>query len=153
MNEIVGDLWQEHAEGSVVAITTNGKVNKVGKAEMLRGCARQARDRFPDLLKTLGSLLRQHGNHVFDLGHRIVSFPVEEDPYQIPDMRLIDQSCQELVALADYKGWQKVIVPRPGCGGGGLEWNEVRSILLRHFDERFYVISDREPSHATRKTG
>jgi hypothetical protein len=144
MKEIVGDLWHEHTEGNVVVITTNGSVNKVGRAVMLRGCARQARDRFPELLKTLGSLIRQHGNHVFDLGHQIVSFPVEEDPYQVPNMRLIEQSCHELVALVDYKGWQKIVVPRPGCGGGGLEWSDVKLILARHFDDRFHVISSEE---------
>ncbi len=144
MKEIVGDMWQEHAEGAVVAITTNGAVNKVGRAIMLRGCARQARVRYPELLQTLGDLLRRHGNHVFDLGHQIVSFPVEVDPYQVPEMRMIDQSCRELVELTDYKGWQKVVVPRPGCGGGGLEWQEVKTILERHFDERFYVIRIQE---------
>jgi hypothetical protein len=144
MKEIVGDMWQEHAEGAVVAITTNGAVNKVGRAIMLRGCARQARVRYPELLQTLGELLRRHGNHVFDLGHQIVSFPVEVDPYQVPEMRVIDQSCRELVELTDYKGWQKVVVPRPGCGGGGLEWQEVKTILERHFDERFYVIRIQE---------
>ncbi len=144
MKEIAGDLWQEHAGGAVVAITTNGAVNKVGKAIMQRGCARQARERYPELLKTLGTLLRHHGNHVFDLGHHIVSFPVEADPYQVPEMRLIDQSCRELVDLADYKGWQKIVVPRPGCGGGGLEWSDVRTILARHFDERFHIITAEE---------
>ena len=83
MKEIIGDMWQEHAEGTVVAITTNGAVNKVGRAIMLRGCARQAREQFPELMKTLGSLISLHGNHVFDLGHQIVSFPVETDPYQV----------------------------------------------------------------------
>lgn len=144
MNEIFGDLWQEHAAGSVIAITTNGAVNKFGKANMMRGCARQARERFPDLMKTLGLLIRQHGNHVFDLGHHLVSFPVEEDPHQVPDMRLIDRSCRELVALADYKQWQRIVVPRPGCGGGGLEWAEVKTVLARHFDARFYVITNKE---------
>ncbi len=144
MKEIIGDMWQEHAEGAVVAITTNGAVNKVGRAVMLRGCARQAREHFPELMKTLGSLISQHGNHVFDLGHQIVSFPVETDPYQVPETDLIEQSCRELVELADYKGWQKVVVPRPGCGGGGLEWLEVKTILERHFDERFHVISIQE---------
>jgi len=144
MKEIIGDMWQEHAEGAVVAITTNGAVNKVGRAVMLRGCARQAREHSPELMKTLGSLISQHGNHVFDLGHQIVSFPVETDPYQVPEMGLIEQSCRELVELADYKGWQKVVVPRPGCGGGGLEWLEVKTILERHFDERFHVITIQE---------
>jgi hypothetical protein len=144
MKEIIGDMWQEHAKGAVVAITTNGTVNKVGRAVMLRGCARQAREHFPELMKTLGSLISQHGNHVFDLGHQIVSFPVETDPYQVPEMGLIEQSCRELVELADYKGWQKVVVPRPGCGGGGLEWLEVKTILERYFDERFHVITIQE---------
>jgi hypothetical protein len=141
MNEIVGDLWQEHAAGAVVAITTNGMVTKSGKSIMPRGCARQAADRYPELTKLLGSLLINHGNHVFDLGRKLVSFPVEEDPYRNPEMRLIEQSCQELVELTDYKGWQKVVVPRPGCGGGGLSWSDVRPVLERYFDERFHVIS------------
>lgn len=141
MIEIVGDLWEQHAAGAVVAVTTNGVVNKVGRAEMPRGCARQARDRYPHLLQTLGALLRQHGNHVFDLGNRLVSFPVEESPYQTPELPLIERSCQELVELAEYKDWQKVVVPRPGCGGGGLSWNDVRPILDKYFDDRFHVIT------------
>jgi O-acetyl-ADP-ribose deacetylase (regulator of RNase III) len=144
MLEISGDLWAEHAGGAVVAITTNGAVNKVGRAIMLRGCARQARERFPDILKTLGTLIRHHGNHVFDLGHHIVSFPIEEGPYQVPELRMIEQSCRELVELADYKGWRKVVVPRPGCGSGGLEWPEVRKILVRHLDQRFHIITTQE---------
>ena len=107
---------------------------------MLRGCARQASVLYPELIRILGALLVNHGNHVFDLGRRIVSFPVVEDPYQNPDIRLIEQSCRELVDLVDYKGWQKVVVPRPGCGGGGLDWAEVQPILQKHFDERFFVI-------------
>jgi len=141
MIEVVGDLWKEHASGAVVAITTNGVVNKVKRAEMPRGCARQARERYPHLLGTLGALLSQYGNHVFDLGNRIVSFPVEGNPYQNADLHLIEQSCRELVELADYKGWKKVVVPRPGCGGGGLSWGEVKPVLLKYFDDRFHVIS------------
>lgn len=141
MIEIVGDLWDEHASGAVVAVTTNGVVNKVGRAEMPRGCARQARDRYPYLLQALGSMLKQHGNHVYDLGNRVVNFPVEVSPYQNPELSLIEQSCSELVALADYKGWHKVVVPRPGCGGGGLAWGDVKPILEKHFDDRFHVIT------------
>lgn len=141
MLEITGNLWSEHAAGAVVAITTNGQVTRKGDVLMLRGCARQARERYPDIPRTLGGLIRQHGSHVFDLGRRIVSFPVEEDPYQIPDLKLIEQSCRELVELTDYKQWRKVVVPRPGCGGGGLAWSEVRPMLERHFDQRFHIIT------------
>lgn len=148
MQEITGDLWVENASGAVVAITTNGAVTKVGRAIMLRGCDRQARERFPDILKTLGTLIRHHGNHVFDLGHQIVSFPIKEGPYQVPELSLIEQSCRELVELADYKGWCKVVVPRPGCGSGGLEWSDVRNILVRHLDERFHITTIKEDADA-----
>ncbi len=149
MREIIGDLWKEHADGAVVAITTNGMLTKAGKAVMPRGCARQARDRFPDLPQILGEQLLNHGRHVFDLGRRIVSFPVEVDPYRNPELEIIEESCRELVELADYKGWHKVVVPRPGCGGGGLEWAVVRPVLQRYFDGRFYVITVQEPDDAT----
>ncbi len=141
MREIVGDLWEVHASGAIVAITTNGMVTKSGKSIMLRGCARQAADRYPELPKILGALVIHHGNHVFDLGRGIVSFPVEEDPYCNPDIRLIEQSCREIVELADYKSWSEVLVPRPGCGGGGLEWSEVKPVVEKYFDDRFHVIS------------
>lgn len=144
MLERVGDLWREHHQGAVVAITTNGTLTRSGAAIMLRGCAREAKERFPDLPRTLGDLVRQHGNHVFDLGRRLVSFPVEEDPYQRADLVLIERSCRELVELADYKGWAKVVVPRPGCGGGGLSWTDVQPVLRKYFDRRFEVISKGE---------
>jgi hypothetical protein len=149
MHEIVGDIWQEHAEGAVVAITTSGTLTKNGKAVMLRGCARQARDRFPDLPQILGEQLLNHGRHVFDLGRRIVSFPVEVDSYRNPELGIIEASCRELVELADYKGWQKIVVPRPGCGGGGLEWPVVKPVLERYFDARFYVITMQGTDDAT----
>lgn len=141
MREIHGDLWDYHRQGRVVAVTTGGLVEKSGACAMPRGCAHQAKERFVHLDWTLGQLILAHGNHVFDLGNRIVSFPVEESPYEVPDIRLIERSARELVELADYKGWDEVIVPRPGCGGGGLSWNEVRPKLAAVFDERFRVIS------------
>lgn len=153
MHEIVGDIWEEHARGSVVAITTNGMLSRDGKAVMLRGCARQARDRFPDLPQILGEQLLNHGNHVFDLGRRVVSFPVEADPYRNPELGIIEESCRELVDLADYKDWQKIVVPRPGCGAGGLEWTLVRPVLQRYFDARFYVIKMQEADDATGPNG
>ena len=144
MQEIIGDIWEHHQQGAVIAITTGGSVKKDGTCEMPRGCARQARDRFPHLSWDLGQQILLHGNHVFDLGQRIVNFPVENSPLEVPEFSLIERSCRELVELADYKGWKTVIVPRPGCGGGGLQWTDVRKILTRYFDKRFQIITSKE---------
>ena len=139
MQEIRGNLW--HFYGlAIVAVTTCGRVDKKGDCVMLRGCARQARDRFPGLATRLGGLLLSRGNHVYDLGGGIVSFPVEDDPFGVSDPRIIERSCLELAALADCEGWRHIVVPRPGCGGGGLEWTGVRPILERHLDDRFQLI-------------
>ena len=140
MHETVGELWDLHAAGAIVVITTGGLVSRKGECAMPRGCARQARERFPDLAARLGALILSHGNHVHDLGNRIVSFPVEFSPYEVPEPALIDRSCRELVDLVDRQNWPAVIVPRPGCGVGGLEWKEVRKIIARYFDHRFTLI-------------
>ena len=140
MIEASGDIW-EHLGRAVIAVTTSGSVTRDGKAVMGRGVACQAAQRFPGLAGVLGLLLKNAGNHVHPLGEGIVSFPVEESAWACPDLRLISRSARELRELADREGWEMVVVPRPGCGGGGLEWREVRPLLEEHFDGRFYVIS------------
>lgn len=140
MKEIEGNLWDYLGKG-VIAITTNGAVNRKGEASLGRGCARQAAEHLPDLAWRLGTAISEHGNHVSYLGDGIVSFPVEHTPYESPDTRLIARSAMELATLTDQMGWELVVVPRPGCGGGGLEWQDVRPILDRYLDDRFLVIT------------
>jgi hypothetical protein len=139
MIEIQGNIW-DHYGKEIIAITTNGLVSKSGKAVLGNGCARQAGERFPDLARKLGTFLAEHGNHAMYLGDGIVNFPVEHTPFENPDLRLIERSARELASLADAMGWDKVVVPRPGCGGGGLSWKDVKPVLEKHFDDRFLVI-------------
>ncbi len=142
MVEICGDIW-DYAHHAVIAITTNGLVTKGGSAVLGRGCASQAGKRFPGLAKRLGNRLSDEGNHVLYLGDGLVTFPVEDSPWSAPDLRLISRSARELREMADREGWTMVVVPRPGCGGGGLDWREVRPVVASHFDDRFYLITAR----------
>lgn len=143
MIECRGQMW-DYRGLAVIVITTGGLVSKKGNCAMPRGCARQANDLYPGLDAQLGALIQQHGNHVFALEPMLVSFPVENSPYEIPSLSLIEQSCRELVALAQQHKWEKIIVPRPGCGGGGLSWRDVKPILERYFDERFTIITSED---------
>lgn len=140
MLEAMGDIWEFFGQG-VIVITTNGSLTRHGLAVPGNGVTRQASIRYPWLAEKLGSFLREQGNHVFDLGCGIVSFPVEETAWSQPDLRIIARSAQELRTLADNAGWQKIVVPRPGCGGGGLPWKDVQPLLFPWFDSRFTVIS------------
>lgn len=140
MREETGDLWAYLGKG-IIAITTNGYLTRDGRAVLGQGVAKQACEFFPDLGKWLGWAIRDGGNHVHELGEGLVSFPVEESPWALPDLRLIKQSARELRELVDLRGWPLVVVPRPGCGGGGLNWHDVEPLLAEFFDERFHVIT------------
>lgn len=140
MRETTADIWGYHGR-AIIAITTSGSCARSGRAVMGRGVARQAALRFPGLPEQLGELLGREGNHVHPLSHDLVSFPVEESAWACPELRLISRSARELRDMADKKGWTQIVVPRPGCGGGGLDWNEVSPLLEEHFDDRFVVIT------------
>lgn len=140
MIEICGDI-RDYFGKAIVAITTNGQVTRTGTAIFGRGCASLAQDRYPDLSRCLGEQLMAGGNHVYYLDHGIVSFPVEDTPWSLPDLKLIRRSAVELKELADRQGWERVIVPRPGCGGGGLQWSQVSPILAGHLDDRFHILT------------
>jgi hypothetical protein len=144
MREIKGNLWDFEAEA--VVITTNGTVKNNGECVMGRGCAREAADKFPGLAKELGELIEEFGNRVFALGGHgeryLYTFPVKNNWWEIANLDLIERSTKQLFDLVDktYKD-NTIVLPRPGCGNGKLEWKEVKPILERYLDDRFYVIT------------
>ena len=143
MQEVRGNLWTHEPPPDVRAVTTNGVVRTNGRLVMGVGCALEARERHPGIDTALGALVRTHGNHVHYVPRSaLVSFPVKEHYRMRASVALIEQSARELVALADAHAWTRVLVPRPGCGAGGLDWLlDVRPVLQREWDARFIVIS------------
>lgn len=158
--------WQPDA----IVITTNGFVKKSGECVMGRGCAKQATSLYPRIAKTLGTLIRNKGNHVHLIKEdpNILSFPVKpvsvsclaskknvvrhmqnrfKPGQQVPgwacvaDLQLIERSANELVDITNKYGWEKVILPRPGVGFGELKWSDVCPILNKVLDNRFYSIT------------
>lgn len=115
---------------------------------MGRGCALEA-VRYDKALKAdLGRLLTEYGNHVFVLRHHplrplLLSFPVKHHWRQLADVDLIDRSAWELVIQVNALGLMgagSVLVPRPGCGAGGLLWEDVLPVLAKHLDDRFVAV-------------
>jgi len=143
MKELFGDLWDLTPRADALCITTNGTITNSGRGVMGRGLAYQAKQRYPGLEYRLGKLLKEGGNHVHILrtvSPILISFPVKHLWEQKADPLLIVRSAQELVALADEKGWTNIVLPRPGCGNGGLTWNEVRPLLEPFLFDRFTVV-------------
>ncbi len=94
MIEAPGDLWDHHAAGQWVVITTNGIVRKDGACVMGRGVALQAAQRFPDLPFVLGAAIEVDGNHVHAFrDFRVFSFPVKQHWIEPADPDLTRGSC------------------------------------------------------------
>lgn len=140
MKEIKGNLW-DFTNKCIIAITTNGTVKKSGECVMGKGCALEAKLKFPGLDKKLGELIIQKGNKVHYLGNNIVSFPTKYNWWEDADIQLIEKSAKQIAMLASLMNWHTVIIPRPGCGSGRLKWADVKPILEEHLDDRFSIIS------------
>lgn len=146
MNEVIGNLWDFPAD--VRVITTNGTVKKNGEVVMGRGCAKEAKDKYPWLPKRIGKKIQNVGNRLFiiyDLrfphGEVLITFPVKYNWWDQADLGLIEVSCAQLEMAATLNGFKKIVMPRPGCGNGKLSWEEVKPILQKYLDDRFYVIT------------
>lgn len=148
MKEVTGDLWElGEKDGNAIVITTNGAVTKLGRAVMGRGVARQAKKRFAahGVDARLGQIIKVAGNHVHSLfvgePYTLVTFPVKHHWIDQADPELIVRSAGELKAKADKSLWAKVYLPRPGCGNGRLEWDDVKPIIEPILDDRFTVVN------------
>jgi hypothetical protein len=140
VKEAVGDLWHYPAEYRVV--TTNGVV-LAGKLVMGAGVARQARDRFPELPKLLGTWVQLYGNRVFICrDEKLITLPTKEDWRNDSTFGRIERSLQQMVEVVNKFGIKSVVMPRVGCGLGGLSWDDyVRHMCEMALDDRFTVVT------------
>lgn len=146
MIEQAGDLWDAWVEGHWIAITTNPTRDRYGKLVMGRGCALEAKQRFPDLPKFLGDWCRDNGNvPTAHFKYRLFTFPVKHHWRERADLALIVTSARRLVTFARqllplYPKIFPLFTVRPGCGNGGLQWPEVRSALAPILNDDFVIV-------------
>lgn len=166
MKEIFVNIWDLYDAGETVCITINGHVKRNDEAVMGRGTAYQALCRWPDMAKVLGALIEQKGNVVQLIRPRLLAFPVKASSgvsdgtnvighmqYRYPkgravpgwllkaDLNIIRRSLDELTKLHKEHGWERVYLPRPGCGAGELDWAQVEPLCRRYGD--WLVVVDR----------
>ncbi len=128
MIEVFGNLWTYPAD--VRIITTNGMVNSKGECVMGRGCAAEAKHRYPNLPKELAVKLKATGNHPYAFDeYDIITFPVKHKWFEWADLPLIKTSALQLAKMLDPN--KIYVLPRPGCGNGKRSWNEVRGLLTK----------------------
>lgn len=141
MKEITGNLWDFHAKGGWVVITTDGSIRKDGSCVMGRGVALEAKERFPSLPKIIGDSLYLNGNVPLAVKcFRIITLPVKFRWFERACLSLITDGVKELANIATKHSLTEVCLVRPGCGNGGLDWKDVKPILKKYLDDRFIVV-------------
>lgn len=135
-----GNLWIYPADFRIVP--TNGVVKKDGKLTMGKGIALEAKNRYKGIDKWLGRLVTNNGNHVF-LYYDIISFPTKHHWKDKSDLKLIEQSIQEVLFWLDsfINKNKAIVLPPVGCGNGRLDFEtQVRPLLEKYLDDRFTVL-------------
>ena len=59
----------------------------------------------------------------------------------VADLNIIKNSAEHLVNLAEDKKYKRIVIPRPGCGAGELNWELVKNVISPILDNRFYIIT------------
>ena len=145
MKEIKGNLFEHIGVADAICITTNGTLRHDGCAVMGRGCALEAVKRWPLISTILGDHIALSGNGVYSLivdkSTMVLSFPVKHNWWEKADINLIKRSARDLMAIADAEQWEKIVIPRMGCGNGKLNWKDVKKEVAPLLDDRFYIIT------------
>lgn len=145
MKEIRGNIFNQH-DADAICVTTNMEVKQGNLAIMGRGIALEFTKQYPTLQAFFGEDVRYRRGAVFAArvpgeARAIVNFPTKTKWSLPSSLELVIQSAKSLVILTDFNGWTKVILPRPGCGLGGLKWEDVKAVLEPILDDRFYIIT------------
>jgi hypothetical protein len=145
LREASGNIWDMN--GDALCITTNGYIKKDGTNVMGRGIAKEATKRYPGVEKVYGEQLTHYGLKVSTLvidyvrGQRIVAFPVKHNWFEKADVALIAKSAKQLMEYADRNDLYNILLPRPGCGNGGLDWFTVKNIIEPILDDRVIAVT------------
>jgi len=128
IKEINGNIW---TFDETKVITTNGNVKTNGSAVMGKGLALQASLRFPFLSEELADKLNEFGNRCFYFSdYDLITFPTKNNWWDDSNLDLIRKSMLELVDICKSENIKKVVMPRPGCKNGRLNWHDVRSKII-----------------------
>ena len=162
MIEIVGDFWQEikrkasYDRYDAIVCTTNCVVKSDKTLVMGKGIASDFLKHFPWLAQTWGAKVNIKKPSVlvedirFCLDKTIlwkyrvsflVALPTKLYWQDSSTIDLVVQSCKQLEIITTALNWKSLLMTRPGCGCGGLQWHHIKSKLESILDDRFTIIT------------
>jgi hypothetical protein len=113
---------------------------------MGRGIAFEATQRYPTLQKEWGEKIQQTSHQqpslIISPKWKLIAFPVKYHFRDQADINLILRSTLQLLDVTSGLKGGRILLPRPGCGNGRLDWAEVGP-MLKHYltNDRFIVFN------------
>ena len=152
MIEITGNFWDYIKDYDALVCTTNCVISKSNKLVMGKSLALDFRNRFPGIDALFAKDILNHPNNFFcsihwwfsrtDMKH-LIAFPTKTHYKYNSNLGLIENSLQKLVEWTNVSKVEKVLMVRPGCSNGRLDWEtQVKPLCLRYLDDRFTVINN-----------
>lgn len=141
--------YQPNTPAIALGITTNGMVKTNGHAVMGAGVAKGFVQRYPQLPVILGHRLLEGGNQVHYLlaqgNTYLFSFPTKHHWHEPSDLTLIVNSATTLANWAKRSNQCTFVLPTPGCGLGGLDWNMVTQAIAPLLPDNCWIVNYPHP--------
>jgi O-acetyl-ADP-ribose deacetylase (regulator of RNase III) len=129
---VTGSLFESPAQ------TLVNTVNVVGV--MGKGIAADFKKRYPAMYQQYVAFCKSGKFHIGQLwiyrtDHKwILNFPTKGHWRQPSKLEYIDAGLRKFVDTYSEQGIASVSFPQLGCGNGGLDWNDVRPIMVKYLD-------------------
>lgn len=132
INFTTGNILESSAECLVNTVNCEGYMGK--------GIAYQFKKKFPLNYKAYKEAC-QNGSlkigtiHYFEEQNKIIiNFPTKNKWREKSKMEYIHLGLKELTKFLEMKNIKSIAIPPLGCGNGGLNWNEVKPVILSYLN-------------------
>jgi O-acetyl-ADP-ribose deacetylase (regulator of RNase III) len=134
ITEIHDNIFNIRCEAIVNAVNTVGVMGG--------GLALQFKNRYPLMFEGYRKLCKSGEFKIGDLyvyqgkEQIIVNFPTK-DHYMYPsELEFIEKGMDALIEfLLQHEFVRSIAIPKLGCGLGGLDWNDVKKIIIKKFKD------------------
>lgn len=142
----------EFKKGDIFTSTCEALVNPVNcEGVMGKGLAKAFKDRFPLMFPVYQKLCAKGEMRIGDPrvgiydNVKIVLFPTKDSWRNPSKIEYIDQGLQTLKEKLKPWAVQSLALPALGCGLGGLEWTDVKSLIVKYLGTESIPIEVYEP--------
>lgn len=147
INFTTGNLLESTAECLINTVNCEGYMGK--------GIAYQFKLKYPENNKDyvrackIGELKVGKLHHFSEDGKVIINFPTKDTWRKQSKIEYIEDGLNELITLLPKLNIKNIAIPPLGCGNGGLNWNEVKTLMINRLKqiESNYNFIIYEPSH------